>query len=99
METYSGGALQRPATPNNLLRAGLETDPNGLALVSARTRLTWEEFEELSGRLAAGYLDLGLLPGDRIASLMPNRYETTGKVDRTGLKRMAESSLHAVPDL
>lgn len=75
METYSGGALQQPATASRLLRAGLEMDPKGLALVSARTRMTWEELEELSGRLAAGYLALGLHPGDRIASLMPNRYE------------------------
>ena len=75
MGTYSGAALQQPATPGDLLRAGLETDPKGLALVSARTRLTWEELDELSGLLAAGYLDSGLEPGDRIASLMPNRYE------------------------
>ena len=37
--------------------------------------MTWEELDELSGVLAAGYLDSGLEPGDRIASLMPNRYE------------------------
>ena len=29
--------------------------------------------EDSSGRLAASYLRLGLEPGDRIASLMPNR--------------------------
>ena len=75
MGTYSGAALPQPATPSDLLRAGLETDPKGLALVSARTRLTWEELDELSRLLAAGYLDSGLEPGDRIASLMPNRYE------------------------
>ena len=75
MGTYSGTALQQPATPSELLRVGLETDPTGLALVSARTRMTWEQLDELSGRLAAGYLDSGLEPGDRIASLMPNRYE------------------------
>ena len=73
--TYSGAAVQQPATLSDLLRAGLETDPKGLALVSARTRLTWVELDELSSVLAAGYLDSGLEPGDRIASLMPNRYE------------------------
>src|SRR5262245_6517226 len=73
--TYSGAALQQRPTPSDLLRAGLESDPYGPALVSARTRLTWRALDELSSRLASGYLELGLEPGDRIASLMPNRYE------------------------
>ncbi|WP_217423913.1 class I adenylate-forming enzyme family protein [Agromyces sp. Marseille-P2726] len=75
MGTYSGAALRHPATPSDLLRAGLERDPRGPAVVSARSRLSWEALDELTGRLAAGYLALGLEPGDRIASLMPNRYE------------------------
>ena len=75
MGTYSGAALQQPAKPSDLLRAGLEADPKGLALVSARARVTWDQLDELSYVLAAGYLDSGLEPGDRIASLMPNRYE------------------------
>jgi long-chain acyl-CoA synthetase len=73
--TYSGAALQGRATPSDVIRAGLESDPDGLALVSARTRLTWQALDDLSSRLASGYLDLGLEPGDRIASLMPNRFE------------------------
>ena len=75
MGTYSGAVLQRPASPSDLLRSGLESNPDGLALVSARTRLTWQALDHLSSRLASGYLDLGLEPGDRIASLMPNRFE------------------------
>jgi long-chain acyl-CoA synthetase len=73
--TYTGAALQQAATPGDLLRVGLDSDPDGLALVSARTRLTWQELDGLSTRLARGYVDLGLEPGDRIASLMPNRFE------------------------
>lgn len=75
MGTYSGAALRQPASPADLLRAGLDGDAEGLALVSPRARLTWEALDGLSARLAAGYLDAGLVPGDRIASLMPNRYE------------------------
>ncbi len=52
---------------------GLKTKPDDLALASAKTRLSFRELSELSSRLAAQYLRLGLEPGDRVASLMPNR--------------------------
>lgn len=35
--------------------------------------MSWQQLEETSNRLASSYLELGLGPGDRIASLMPNR--------------------------
>jgi long-chain acyl-CoA synthetase len=57
----------------NLLRAGLDADPDGLALISADTRWTWRTLDDLSDRLAVSLLGLGLHPGDRVASLMPNR--------------------------
>ena len=60
-------------SPCDLLRAGLGADPDGLALISADTRWTWRTLEHLSDRVAAGLLGLGLNPGDRVASLMPNR--------------------------
>ncbi len=60
-------------SPCGLLRAGLGADPDGLALISADTRWTWRTLDDLSDRLAAGLLGLGLNPGDRVASLMPNR--------------------------
>jgi long-chain acyl-CoA synthetase len=43
------------------------------ALVSAERSISWRELEEESERLARGYRSLGLEPGDRVASLMPNR--------------------------
>ena len=57
----------------NLLQHGLATKLDALAIVSAKTQLTWRELEEMSSTLAARYLDLGLASGDRVASLMPNR--------------------------
>jgi acyl-CoA synthetase (AMP-forming)/AMP-acid ligase II len=56
-----------------LLRAGLDANPDGLALISADTRWTWRTLDDLSDRLAVSLLSLGLRPGDRVASLMPNR--------------------------
>jgi fatty-acyl-CoA synthase/long-chain acyl-CoA synthetase len=51
--TYTGAALASRARPSDLLRVGLDTDPDGWALVSAEARLTWQELDELSSRLAA----------------------------------------------
>jgi long-chain acyl-CoA synthetase len=69
-----GAPLEAPAAPlHDLLAAGLAAGPDEAAMVSAEERLTWRELEEASLRLAGGYLALDLEPGDRIASLMPNR--------------------------
>src|SRR6184192_2633618 len=73
MTGYAGRALQRPVSPWSLLRAGLDANPEGLALICADTRWTWRTLDDLSDRLAVGLLGLGLNPGDRVASLMPNR--------------------------
>ncbi len=69
-----GLPLAEPAGPlNDLLRAGLAADPDAVAIESAYRSLSWAALEEESARLANGYLGLGLEPGDRLASLMPNR--------------------------
>jgi long-chain acyl-CoA synthetase len=70
---YAGRALETPVRPYGLLRAGLDANPDGGALISVGTRWTWRTLDDLSDRLAAGWLGLGLNPGDRVASLMPNR--------------------------
>jgi acyl-coenzyme A synthetase/AMP-(fatty) acid ligase len=71
-----GAQLDSPAPPlADLLRPGLEARPGEVALLSAKLSLTWRELEETSSRVAAGYLALGLEPGDRVASLMPNRVD------------------------
>jgi len=69
-----GAPLEAPAAPlHDLLAVGLAAGPDEAAMVSAEERVTWRQLEEASLRLAGGYLALGLEPGDRIASLMPNR--------------------------
>ena len=68
-----GPRLDSPVDLFELLKVGLETKPDELALVSAETRWTWRELEDSSTRLARHLLGLGLKPGDRVASLMPNR--------------------------
>ncbi|HEX3736695.1 MAG TPA: class I adenylate-forming enzyme family protein [Solirubrobacterales bacterium] len=71
-----GAKLSSPAAPlDDLLRAALEAKPEEIAILSNHRSLTWRELEEASSRLAAGYLGIGLAPGDRVASLMPNRVD------------------------
>jgi acyl-CoA synthetase (AMP-forming)/AMP-acid ligase II len=71
-----GTPLERPAAPlDDLLRIGLEAALDEIALVSAERALTWRRLEAETARLAGGYRGLGLGPGDRLASLMPNRID------------------------
>ncbi len=69
----SGPPLASPIDVSRLLDKGLAGDPNDTALISLETSWTWQELAEDSERLAGNLLDLGLKPGDRAASLMPNR--------------------------
>ena len=71
--SLAGPPLTRPISIGSLLSHGLSTKPDDLALVSAVSRMSWRQLDEISTRLAAQYLALGLEPGDRVASLMPNR--------------------------
>jgi len=68
-----GQDLDEPSKIQDVLRIGLDTKADEDAVISLDSSLTWREFDEQSSRLAAGYLNHGLNPGDRIASLMPNR--------------------------
>ena len=71
-----GEQLDAPAPPlNDLLRLGLDAAPDEIAITSNRRALSWRDLEEASSALAGGYRGLGLEPGERIASLMPNRVD------------------------
>ena len=71
-----GEQLEAPAPPlNDLLRPGLDAHPDEIAIVSSQRALSWRELDRKSSALASGYRGLGLEPGDRVASLMPNRVD------------------------
>ncbi len=72
---FAGPSLDAPVNLPEILKRGLDTKPDIDALVSRRRRWTWRTLDSVSSGLAGNYLDLGLVPGDRIASLMPNRTE------------------------
>jgi acyl-coenzyme A synthetase/AMP-(fatty) acid ligase len=69
----AGFPLERPINLFQILETGLRTKPHELALVSFESSWTWHELDQASRRLGAHYLALGLTPGDRVASLLPNR--------------------------
>ncbi len=66
----------------NIATAILDRNPpHDLALIDARAgeplrRYTFAELEELSNRLANLLIDRGLLPGERVGILLPQRAET-----------------------
>jgi long-chain acyl-CoA synthetase len=68
-----GRTLGPPVDLRDALRVGLDRDPDATAIMTADDAMTWRELDASSTRLARSYRRLGLEPGDRIASLMPNR--------------------------
>lgn len=70
---WTGPPLTQSNPIDGLLEFGLRTRPDDPALVAIDSQVSWRQLNDLSDRLAAQYLALGLRPGDRIASLMPNR--------------------------
>src|SRR6185436_11951036 len=70
---FAGATLERPVELVRLLEVGLKSKPDETALVSRERKWSWWELDQASTRLAVQYLALGLAPGDRVASLMPNR--------------------------
>ncbi|HEX3946727.1 MAG TPA: class I adenylate-forming enzyme family protein, partial [Acidimicrobiales bacterium] len=71
-----GGPLIEPAGPlDRLADPARVADPDSVAVTSAVGSLTWRQLDRSSAVLAGRYRDLGLEPGDRLASLMPNRVE------------------------
>ncbi len=68
-----GPRLNHTIDLTKLLEPGLSTKPDDVALQSATSRRTWKDLDQISDRLAAQLIAKGLKPGDRVASLMPNR--------------------------
>ncbi|MET0628602.1 MAG: AMP-binding protein [Acidimicrobiia bacterium] len=68
-----GNDLDAPADLAHLTEEPARDTPDRVAVRSAEGTTTWAELDVASARLAANYLGLGLVAGDRVASLMPNR--------------------------
>lgn len=69
---YYGATLPAPTDVTKLLSRGLSLFPDKTALVTEDGSWSWAELETMSNAYAAGLLGLGLKPGDRVASYLPN---------------------------
>ena len=65
----------RPANIWDMVAAAAARNPDGEALICGDERLTWREVARKSAQVAAGFKEIGLKPGDRIALLLGNRIE------------------------
>jgi 2-furoate---CoA ligase len=55
--------------------AAVERDPNALAIVDGDVRLTYTQWYQRVSSLVASFGELGLSPGDRLVTLLQNRWE------------------------
>jgi len=56
------------------LRRTVSNFPDAPAIVDGDVRMTWRDYDQDTRKLAAGLVELGLQPGDRIAVLALNSY-------------------------
>ena len=70
-----GPTIARQVDLTDLPARALSEKPDELALFSATTAWSWRDLSSDSHRLAAQLITMGLQPGERVASLMPNRGE------------------------
>ena len=68
-----GPVLDAPFPLSELLTAGLESGPDDPALITRFATLSWAQLDAQSELVAKHYVALGLSPGERVATLMPNR--------------------------
>ena len=74
--SFAGVSLDQPVALSELLSRGLSERPDEAALLSLEASWSWRELDRDANRLAGNLLALGLRPGDRVASLLPNRCVT-----------------------
>lgn len=75
-EQYREAGLWESTTVGERLHEVATDFPQQVAVASIEGRLTYEELDNLSDRLAAGLLDVGLEPGDRVLFQVGNVPET-----------------------
>src|SRR5690349_23011740 len=65
----------RPKNIWEMVKSAAAQNPDGEALICGERRLRWREVIPQSAQVAAGFRNLGLQRGDRVALLLGNRIE------------------------
>ncbi len=76
MEEYFAKGYWTEDTTSSLWDRNARRYPDAEAFVSCRKRLTWPQVKQMSERLAWGFMETGLRPGDLLLLLMPNCCES-----------------------
>ncbi len=71
-ETYRAKGYWRGETLSAMLRARTKEHPEALAVVGGDTRWTYADLLGEAERIAAGFVALGLKPGERVVVQLPN---------------------------
>src|SRR5688572_30633311 len=61
--------------PGEILPAAAARFGDKTALITAQRSLSYAELDDLTNRLAAGLVELGVTPGDRVSIYAQNRWE------------------------
>jgi len=85
---------------NHILESAAARGPDSIAFRTTDTAVTYRSLADQVARLAGGFAQLGLVPGDRLAVLLPNSAElvvTALAAWRRGLILVPLSGEHAPP--
>lgn len=92
----------RPKDIWTMIADAAASNPDGEALVCGARRMKWREVAQQSAQIAAGFHELGLRRGDRLAVLLGNRIEfvlTLFAAARAGLVTVLLSTRQQKPEI
>ena len=72
-ETYIASGYWQSYLFGEELRRSAERHADRIAVVSGERRVTYRELDQLVDEYAAGMIELGIRPGDRVLLQLPNR--------------------------
>ena len=74
-EKYIAKGYWQPYSLGEELHRSAERHAERIAVVSGGRRVTYRELDRLVDEYAAGMIELGIRPGDRVLLQLPNRLE------------------------
>ncbi|MBX3093743.1 MAG: AMP-binding protein [Cryobacterium sp.] len=101
MQAFRESGLWRDRVLTDFLTEHAAERPDDIALVAEGERRTWRELSDAVDRIAAGFIGLGLRPGDFVGIQLPNSVEfveTYLAIQRAGLKALTMLTIYREKD-